>query len=366
MRIKYFILLNCALFLGACSNQVSDEMAKKYENGLNKDFKEAILQSSNNENVKIETDNFTCKADGKFVTCENSKFAVSEKKPDGTETKLIESQGFSLKTNNFYLGDKEGNISLKEMVNNVFENNDKIQSNVKIKSLKLSESMVKEFNELALFTDNAKIAQLMKDLAGDSYDLEMDYNVAQDEKNYENFFDIKLNNTKENKATISLKAILDKNVWGAMGEELLFDTATQTISEQSYKKIEDENFLASRMPEILKLAKLKDLKIDLALQTNDAFKPYIAMGKASLEALKNQEGVNEKQTLFYDKVVSVIDELDKNPLYKLNLEFIFKDIPLLDFSQAPENAVEKITLNGKDFSEVLEMLQAFAMLSRGF
>ena len=350
--------LCCALFLGACSSQISDGAVKKYENGLNAEFKKTLLQIVDNKNVRVEADDFVCRADGKFVICENFTFALLEKNPrDGVKLEeIVRSQGFVLRSNQLYLGDREGNVSLKDAVDNMFENNEKIQVSIRMKSFKIGEKLTREIKAAQrFFVKDVKIAELVQGWVEDSYDLELNYDVAQNEKNYDWTMNFTFGNAKDNHIKISKRASVSKDLWAIAGDELLFDTDVQNVSEQGLKKfVEDDD---ERALKILQLIKPQNLQIDTSLQTNDVFKPYLTMAKGYLQTLKNRQEIDEKRIVLFDKVANLMDKMDKSSIYRSNLELLFKDdFSVADFSGvAPENLIKKIILNGEDFSEILQM-----------
>ena len=129
-----------------------------------------------------------------------------------------------------------------------------------------------------------------------------------------------------------------------------------TNSPQKFEEDFNNNF-----EEFLKQGTLKEFDFNFNLQTNNAFSPYINMAKASLEALQNQSS-NEEQNLLYSQVLELINDISKDPLYKLNLALGFKDIPVSDFINLKEESIAKITINGKDFSAILKTINQLSQI----
>lgn len=349
--VRFFLF---SFIFVACSNPISDEVVKKYEYGLNKNI-DSINENASvfhhiigYDNVIVNADQFICKPDGDFVLCENSKWELFRKDFEGEKTQYAQAKSLTIRTNELYLG--EGNISLKAAFSDMLKRHKNIQYSLKIKALKLSDDRINDLKErLAIFNEDAKILQFLYDLVEDSYDIEVAYAIAKSKEGYGYSIDYKLSNAKENQINISLKGSLDEAILNLMNESLYFDTATQNLN---IKTLENEK-VHTYFSEALKHINLKNFTLESALQTNDVFKSYIEAGKAMLEIHKGQT-TNKKQASFYSKLTAILSEMIKDPLYKINLQMIFKNIPLSD-AQDPKNIVEKIILNGKDLSEILNL-----------
>ncbi|EAH5976880.1 hypothetical protein I8918_00530 [Campylobacter upsaliensis] len=349
-----------AFFLNACSsNDLSDEVVKKYEKSLNDSTQKIIQeQMSAFPNLKIDFKNFTCKADKAFVECQSPNFSLSNEK-----AKIFDIQNIKFRSNEIYTENNiSGLISYKDYYTHLFAKHDKLEANLIFENLKLSDESIKAVeNASKQLINDEKIAKLMQDLSKDTYNFTYTSLTTKNDKKLNYAFSYKLDNNKENVISTNLKGSFKEEIFTLLDNlNVKFDTdqlaVNLTNSPQKFEEDFNNNF-----EEFLKQGTLKEFDFNFNLQTNNTFSPYINMAKASLEALQNQSS-NEEQNLLYSQVLELINDISKDPLYKLNLALGFKDIPVSDFINLKEESIAKITINGKDFSAILKTINQLSQI----
>ncbi|HEF3563447.1 TPA: hypothetical protein R9129_001786, partial [Campylobacter upsaliensis] len=243
-----------------------------------------------------------------------------------------------------------------------FAKHDKLEANLIFENLKLSDESIKAVeNASKQLINDEKIAKLMQDLSKDTYNFTYTSLTTKNDKKLNYAFSYKFDNNKENVISTNLKGSFKEEIFTLLDNlNVKFDTnqlaVNLTNSPQKFEEDFNNNF-----EEFLKQGTLKEFNFNFNLQTNNAFSPYINMAKASLEALQNQSS-NEEQNLLYSQVLELINDVSKDPLYKLNLALGFKDIPVSDFINLKEESIAKITINGKDFSAILKTINQLSQI----
>ncbi|EAI3916725.1 hypothetical protein YZ60_00250 [Campylobacter upsaliensis] len=344
-----------AFLLNACSsNDLSDEVVKKYEESLNNSTQKIIQEKmSAFPNLKIDVKNFVCKADKAFIECQSPNFSLSNEK-----AKIFDIQNIKFRTNEIYTeNNTSGLISYKDYYTHLFAKHDKLEANLIFENLKLSDESIKAVeNTSKQLTNDERIAKLMQDLSKDTYSFTYTSLTTKTDKKTNYDISYQLSNHKENVLSTNLKGSFKEEIFALLDRaNVKFDTTQLASNFTDSPKEFEENF-SNSFEEFLKQATLKEFKFNFNLQTNNAFSPYINMAKASLEALQNQSS-NEEQNLLYSQVLELINDISKDPLYKLNLTLGFKDIPASDFIKLREESIAKITINGKDFSAILKTIK---------
>ncbi|EAK1781836.1 hypothetical protein CVR99_07895, partial [Campylobacter upsaliensis] len=255
-----------------------------------------------------------------------------------------------------------GLISYKDYYAHLFAKHDKLEANLIFENLKLSDESIKVVeNASKQLINDEKIAKLMQDLSKDTYNFTYTSLTTKNDKKLNYAFSYKFDNNKENVISTNLKGSFKEEIFTLLDNlNVKFDTdqlaVNLTNSPQKFEEDFNNNF-----EEFLKQGTLKEFDFNFNLQTNNAFSPYINMAKASLEALQNQSP-NEEQNLLYSQVLELINDISKDPLYKLNLALGFKDIPVSDFINLKEESIAKITINGKDFSAILKTINQLSQI----
>lgn len=357
MKKNLALLGAFALFFSACSSEISDEVVKKYEQSLNEVVKKQLKEFTTSEEIEVKLKDFTCKADKAHIECNSPDFSLNS-----SGTPIFSAKNIKLRSNEIYTeNNASGLISYKDYYAHLFSKNDKLETSVNLESLKLSDESIKqvENNSKALINDE-KIAKLMQELSQDNYNVAFNLLTTKDGGNVNYNYSYKIGNDKENFISASLEGGIKEEVFKALDElEIKFDTDKLIVNEKSLVNFNNDS--SKSIEAILKQSMVKNFKLDINLQTKDAFVPYINMAKSSLEVLQNQN-TNEEQSLLYSKTLELINDISKNPLYKLNLALDFKDIPLSEFNTLKESGVEKITINGKDFSDILKTINQLSQI----
>ncbi|MBS4274776.1 JlpA family lipoprotein adhesin [Campylobacter vulpis] len=360
MKKNLALLGVLALFLAACSsNDLSDEIVKKYEKSLNDSAQKTIQEQMNAfPNLKVDFKNFTCKADGAFIECQSSNFSLSNK-----ESKLFDIQNIKFRSNEIYTeNNTSGLISYKDYYTHLFAKHEKLEANLVFESLKLSDESIKAIeNASKQLINDEKISKLIQDLSKDTYNFTYTLLTTKNDKKLNYTFSYKLDNNKENVISTNLEGNFKEEIFTLLDHlNVKFDTNQLAFNLANSSKEFEEGF-NNNFEEFLKQSTFKEFKFNFNLQTNNAFSPYINMAKASLEALQNQSA-NEEQNLLYSQVLELINDISKDPLYKLNLVLGFKDMPVSDFINLKEESVANITINGKDFSTILKTINQLSQI----
>lgn len=359
MKKNLALLSALVFFLGACSSEISDKDVQKYESALNESIQNGSIQreiTSFDKNLKIDIKHFVCKADKAYVECNSPDFSVSSKGKI-----FFSGKNIKLRTNEIYAENNvSGLISYKDYYTHLFSKHDKLETTLNLEGLKLNDELIKNgIKNTNKDISDEKIAKLLQELIQDGYNFTSTFSITKnkDNFNYDNSF--KINNNKENFISVDFNLdFKEKNFETFDKLGIKFDTNKASLNN-NYDENFDKNFEI-----LLDESILKNFKLDINLQTNNAFSPYINMAKASLEALQNQSS-NEEQNLLYSQVLELINDISKDPLYKLNLALGFKDIPVSDFINLKEESIAKITINGKDFSAILKTINQLSQIGNG-
>ena len=115
------------------------------------------------------------------------------------------------------------------------------------------------------------------------------------------------------------------------------------------------------LPQLPHFISINDLKFNFSLDTENALQPYVDILKSSLELQKNTSK-DEQETLKLDKILTLLEDMAKNPIYKLHINAQFKDVLLKDYQKEGAEVIEKITINDKDFTDIFkEEIRSFLM-----
>ncbi|MGH2328043.1 JlpA family lipoprotein adhesin [Campylobacter taeniopygiae] len=337
------------VFFVACSNNSLDQsIVKKYENALNTQIKEE--QNSSKEFFKFN--DFKCQNDGSFIKCMSPNLEVFN--PENHK-KIFGIENVEYKFNGIYTGDKKGPISFRELLNFLFSKNEKLQDEITFKNLKLSDEAISELDKINL-NRNQKINDYLKELISNPFTISFkNLNTKKNDEN--NNYLSNINIQSNDQLNLNLSANIDYklkllDMLDSYGFKYDIDSISiKNVDENNTNKIDPDSTLS----QILENITIHDTKLTFSLDTKEIFKDYIEMANSMLKIAK-ENSKDEKQTLVIDKALKALEKITQNPTYKLDIEVFFKDIPLNTYSKEKEKAIEKLTINGEDFTEVVSIL----------
>ncbi|MBZ7936348.1 hypothetical protein H2279_06890 [Campylobacter sp. B0100352/1] len=346
---KNLIIGISLVFFAACNNNSLDQsIIKKYENALNTQIKEE--QNSSKDFFKFN--DFKCQNDGNFIKCMSPNLEVFN--PENHK-KIFGIENVEYKSNVVYTGDKKGLISFRELLNFLFSKNEKLQDEVTFKNIKLDDETISKLDKIKL-NKNQKINDYLKELISNPFTISFkNLNTKKNDEN--NNYLSSINIQSNDQLNLNLSANIDYNLklldmLDSYGFKYDIDSiSVKNVDENNTNKIDSDSTLS----QILENITIHDAKLTFSLDTKEVFKDYIEMANSMLKIAK-ENSKDEKQTLIIDKALKALEKITQNPTYKLNVEVFFKDVPLSVYSMEKEKVIEKLTINGEDFTEVVSIL----------
>ncbi|WP_171000345.1 JlpA family lipoprotein adhesin [Campylobacter estrildidarum] len=346
---KNLILSASLIFFTACSsNSLDQSITKKFENALNAQIRE----EQNSSEINLNFNDFKCQNDGNFIKCMSPNLEVFN--PENHK-KIFGIENVEYKSNVIYTGDKKGLISFRELLNFLFSKNEKLQDEVTFKNIKLGDETISELDKINL-NKNQKINDYLKELISNPFTIS--FKNLNTKKNSENNNYLSSINIQSNdQLNLNLSANIDYklellDILDSYGFKYDIDSiSVKNVDENNTNKIDPDSTLS----QILDNITIHDAKLTFSLDTKEVFKDYIEMANSMLKIAK-ENSKDEKQTLVIDKALKALEKITQNPTYKLNIEVFFKDAPLSVYSKEKEKVIEKLTINGEDFTEVVSIL----------
>ncbi|MBZ7941389.1 JlpA family lipoprotein adhesin [Campylobacter molothri] len=343
MKKNLMLGASLALFVSCSDNSLDQSIVKKYENTLNTQIKEE--QNLTKDFFKFN--DFKCQSDGNFIKCMSPNLEVF----DPNHKKIFEIENIEYKSNEIYTGDKKELISFQELLNFLLSKNEKLQDEITLKNLKLSDEIIDQINKMHL-NKNQKINDYLKELISNPFTISFkNLNSKKNDENYNYLFSFNVQDN--NQLNFNLNINLDYkskflDILDSLG--LKYDTNSLSIKNIDENNTSIDNF-KSMLPQIQENIIIHDAKLTLSLDTKEVFKDYIEMANSILKIAKDQSK-DEKQTLIIDKALQALEKITQDPTYKLNIEVFFKDIPLSAYPQEQAKVVKKIIINGIDFTDL--------------
>jgi len=345
--MKKMFLFCCILAFTACfKKELSQDLVQKYETQINQNFKKALKENDFSDLLTFEFNDFSCKAQERFIECFSPDFKVF--KASHLKEQILEFSGIEYLSNEVYLGEDKGLISLDEYYKELFKDKNQVMTKIKFKDIKLSKNLLKEYEEdLALIGDQ-KIANFLSSLAKDVYDFSFEFQATKD-LGYNFFYDLK-GNDQPTQFFGRLDVKMLENFLKDFSNELdlKFDTQKLNFNKPEFNAF---NMLSvENLPHSLKNVFFDSkAKIGLIIDPKDAFEQYLNLADAYLNLAKNQSQKAE-QVLMIDKLLSLLEDFKIKP-YKLDLDFIFKRMNLKKFEENQGfSLVESFNINGRDFT----------------
>lgn len=353
---KYLLLSLSTLVLCSCAdNKISQELVQKYETRINTELKDQInILNQEYDGINIQIPNFKCDADNNFIKCVSNNITFSAQ---GQELFNIKSLQF--RSNEVYKGKDEGLISIKKYYDELFKNNKKLETSFSIKGFKLSKEISQNILENAtMISNDENMINFLTEFVQDEYNLDgVSYTTSSNGElkfeGSEKFYNAKNSTTLSLDGSVSIKELMFDVLEKEMNAK--FDTQTLNFDKNFTDKLNNQfDLLLPKLADIGKeFGSINDIKFNISLDTKNAFEPYVTMAKGYLGMQKSQSK-DEKEALIADKALSVLEDITKNPVYKLNIEAKFKNTLLKDYQKEGAEVVQKFTINGKDFTEILK------------
>lgn len=342
--------LSLVFFIACSNNEPSEKIVQKYEDVLNTGLKQKIF---NTNKVDINFSPFICKADEGYILCDSQGLSLRNKE---SNQEILNIAKLELRTNEYYSGDAAGLISFKDYYDDILKKNKKIESTLLIKGFKLGEMVKADVQNRIHLINDANIKQFFNKFTDDEYNFEIydTFEKESDELESQGYFSF--NNARN---TLNFKLNIDpirynSNFFQAFdSRNLKFDTNTSSIDGKAIEKLlnsendyntsdEFEDFAL----DLMKGIKLSGFNLDFSLDTENLFEGYVNEAKDAL-----QTNNNPKLASLTQKALTTLNDIIKNPVYKINLAVKLKsDTILTDYSKIGLDGIEKITLNGQDFT----------------
>lgn len=345
------------VFFIACSNNgPSEKIVQKYEVSLNTSLKQEIQTTLGNDTDKVDItfSPFVCKADSGFILCNSQNLSLRDKE---SNKEMLSIAKLEIRTNEYYSGDATGLISFKDYVDDVLKKNKKAESTLSIKGVKLGEAVKAAMQNDIRSISDTNIEQFLNKFTEDEYNFEFynTYEKEADELKSQGYFSF--NNARN---TLNYKLSIDpirfnSNFYQALdSRNLKFNTDTYDINQEALNKLIESqndyntpNKLNDFILDFTKGIKLSGFNMDFSIDTENLFEGYVNMAKGLL-----QTNDNPKFGSLTQKTLAALDDITKNPIYKINLAVKLKgDVIVADYDKIGLDSVENITLNGQDFTK---------------
>lgn len=355
---KYILfVLNVLIFYGCEGNEIPQDLVKKYETAVNAELRKQVNLVNNEYNdVMLKIPDFKCGVDGSFVKCISNDATFSA---GGSE--LFRVKNIELRSNEIYRGENKGLISIKEYYDELFKNNEKLEISLYIEGFKLSDKAIEIISEIvskdATNLPNG-IDELVLELIGDEYNLRgVVYTTFSDGEFRFDASQKLYSTTKPNSLGFGGSATLKEAVFDALEKDtgVKFDTQTLSINKDFKDKLDSQFDLYFQKFSAFgkEFGSINDTKLDVSLDTKNVFKPYVDMIKGYLSVLRDQDK-DEKDAPLTTDVLSLLDDITKTPIYKFNVEVKFQNT--LDYKKKDLESIQKITINGRDFTDTFKKL----------
>ncbi|ARJ56361.1 JlpA family lipoprotein adhesin [Campylobacter cuniculorum] len=352
---KYILMGLSALILCGCGESVSQELVKRYETMINTKLKEGTNQLKEMYNVELEMPDFSCKTDKNFIKCTSNNIAIFYKEPRKEKYEIFSIKSIEYDFNEIYKGENKGLISIQDYYNELFKDNKKLETSLNIKGIRLSQDVIENTKIKDVNFEDIKVKNLIIKLIQEEYNLNHINYTTLSNKALKYDFSQKFYNTKNSLnlnygGSVNLKeegfTALEKEL------EVKFNTQTLNYERNSTNELSKVNF-DLLLPQLPHFISINDLKFNFSLDTENALQPYVDILKSSLELQKNTSK-DEQETLKLDKILTLLEDIIKNPVYNIDINAQFKDILLKDYQKEGVEVIEKITINGKDFTDILK------------
>ena len=347
--LSALVLCNCT------DNKISQQLVQKYETRINTELKDQInLINQEYSDINIQIPNFKCNADNDFIKCVSNDIIFSYQEQEFFNIKSLE-----FRSNEVYKGKDEGLISIKKYYDELFKDNKKLETSFNIKGFKLSKEISQNILENAtIISNDENMINFLTEVVQDEYNLDgVSYTTSSNgELKFEGLE--KLYNTKNSvilslDGSVSIKELMFDVLEKEMNAK--FDTQTLNFDKNFTDKLNNQfDLLFPKLADIGKeFSSINDVKLNISLDTKNAFEPYVNVAKGYLGMQKSQSK-DEKEALIIDKTLSLLEDITKTPTYKLNIEAKFKNTLLKDYQKEGTEVVQKFTINDRDFTEILK------------
>ncbi len=365
---KYILLSFMTFLLYACDGKdaISKKLIARYENIVNAELKNNIRSFENTYDARLEIPDFKCKADKQFIKCiSNNIFFFKE----GQEIFNIKNLEFH--SNEIYKAENKGLISLKDYYNEFLKSDERLQTSVHIKGIRLSKELVKSIKEdLAYEFKDSKVYNFLAGLIEDEYELSLSHifdisSLTEVDKELKyDFFQKLRNQTNTFHLDLGANANIKNSILNTLEKELdlKFDTQNLTYSKTFIDKLRNEfKLLLPKLSELSKeVTSLNNIKLSLRLDTQGVFESYVNTAKTYLETNENTDA---KQDLQIKNILNILEDITKESVYKMNLNIKFKNILLKDYEKEGLQTIEKITINNENFTEFFKELALFLAIN---
>lgn len=353
---KYILFGLSALVLYGCGeNKISQDLVKRYETTINAKLKEQVGFINEKYNgVSLEIPDFKCGADDSFIKCVSNDIKLTEK-----ETEFLNIRSVEFRSNEVYRGENKGLISVKEYYERLFKDNKELETSFNVEGVRFSEKVIENVSKDTASLPN-DIRALILEFVADEYGLSGTAHTAS--SNGELKYDIsqKLYNTK-NSIDLDYEGSLNvkESVFVALEEEMgaKFDTQTLSFNKDFTDKLSSQFDLF--LPRFTDLGKnfisLNHARLNLSLNTQNVFEPYINIAKGYLGTQKNQNR-DQKEALLISEILGLLEDIAKDPVYKVNVKARFKNVLLKDYPEEGLELIQELTINGKDFTDTFKEL----------
>lgn len=345
------------VFFIACSNnEPSEKIVQKYEVFLNTSVKQEIQTSLGDDTDKVDItfSPFVCKADSGFILCNSQNLSLRDKE---SNKEMLSIAKLEIRANDYYSGDATGLISFKDYVDDVLKKNKKAESTFSMKGIKLGEAVKADMQNGIRSIGDTNIEQFLNKLTEDEYNFEFynTYEKEADELKSQGYFSFNnARNTLNYKLSVN-PIRFNSNFYQALDSvDLKFNTDTYDVNRDALNKLLESqndyntpNKLKDFGLNFAKGMKLSGFNMDFSIDTENLFEGYVNMAKGLLQTNDNPQISSLTQ-----KALVALNDITKNPVYKINLAVKLKDdVIVADYDKIGLDSVENITLNGQDFTK---------------
>ncbi|KAA6226718.1 MULTISPECIES: JlpA family lipoprotein adhesin [unclassified Campylobacter] len=365
---KALLLSLFAFIFVACSNSIEDEIVKKYETRVN-EFSNSYKEWFIKDKKELEISNFVCKNDSSFILCENDGFKLysSDIFQDYKQAPLLQANKISLRFNEVYTGKKEGEISYKQYIEDMFKNKKKLKHTINISGLKIGDEVANLLTD-SVSTGDESLNSLLANFIKDEYKWQGDIIMSRQNDGIKIIYDYALIGLKGPlKANINSSAVF-KNAgldWFdkinlkfntdaiELNDNINLKLATMFFSPQ---EVQDPQALVSLL-ESLSYIHLLDTKLNISFDSKNALKSYVAAIKSTISSII-LHGDDARLNTSMKNILNLVDSITEKPVYKLNLNMVFGDVNLDTLAKDPFKYMA-ITINGKNVLNDINTLWLF-------